>query len=60
MKDEKAGEELERMWKKWPWPNLKYYPGIYLEEIRKNTWRTSVRIAGLRDKIWTRKLPNTN
>jgi hypothetical protein len=36
MKDEKAGEELERMWKKWPWPNLKYYPGIYLEGIRKN------------------------
>jgi hypothetical protein len=30
---------------------LKYYAGIYLEE-RKKTTKTSVKVAGLRVKIW--------
>jgi hypothetical protein len=28
-------DELERMWKV-SWPNLMYYPGIFLEILRKN------------------------
>jgi hypothetical protein len=41
------------------WPKLRYYPGICLEGLRKTT-KTSVRIAGLRVKIWTRDLPSVN
>jgi hypothetical protein len=29
--------ELERMWKEAPWPNLMYYTGIWLEGPRKIT-----------------------
>jgi hypothetical protein len=32
------------------WPDLKYYPGICLERLRK-AMTTSVRIAGLQAKI---------
>jgi hypothetical protein len=32
--------------RKWPWPNLRYYPGICLEGLRK-TIKTSGKIAGL-------------
>jgi hypothetical protein len=42
-----VNNELERMWKERSWPNLRYYPGIYLEELRKPR-KTSGRIAGLR------------
>jgi hypothetical protein len=37
---------------------LRYYPSSFLEGLRKTT-KTSVTIAGLWDKIWTRDLPNT-
>jgi hypothetical protein len=37
---------------------LRYYPGICLEGLRKNT-KCSVRIADLRGEILTRDLPNT-
>jgi hypothetical protein len=36
---------------------LKYFPGISLEGLRKNT-KTSDRIPGLRAKIWTQDLPS--
>jgi len=36
--------------RKWSWPNLRYYPGICLEGLRKTT-KNSVRIAGLQAKI---------
>jgi hypothetical protein len=36
---------------------LKFYPGIYLEGLRKTT-KTSVSVAGLRADIWTHVLPN--
>jgi hypothetical protein len=26
---------LKVLKRKWPWPNLTYYTGIYLEELRK-------------------------
>jgi hypothetical protein len=38
--------------RKWSWPNLRYYPCICLEKLRKIT-KTSVRTSGLRAKIWT-------
>jgi hypothetical protein len=48
-------------WKKhgkvWLWTNL-HYPGICMEELR-NTMKTSGRMAGLQDKIWTRDLLGT-
>jgi hypothetical protein len=30
------GNEMERIWK-WPWPNLRYDPGICMEGLRKTT-----------------------
>jgi hypothetical protein len=36
--------ELERIWKGGSWRNLRYYPGICLEGLRKTT-KTSVTIA---------------
>lgn len=44
--------------KKWSWPNLKNYPGIFLEGMR--TMKTSVRIAGVLVKIRIGCFPNTN
>jgi hypothetical protein len=41
------------------WPNLRYYPGILQEELRKTT-KPSVRIAGLWAEILKRDLPNSN
>jgi hypothetical protein len=41
------------------WPNLWYYLGICLEELRKST-KASARIAGLRAEILNYDLPNTN
>jgi hypothetical protein len=32
--------------RKWSWPNLRYYPGIFLEGLWKTT-KISGRIAGL-------------
>jgi hypothetical protein len=31
-------------WRKWSWPNLTYYSGIFLEEL-------SIRIAGLQAEM---------
>jgi hypothetical protein len=42
--------ELERMLIKWQWPNLRYYPGTYLEGLR-NITKASVMTAGLRVEI---------
>jgi hypothetical protein len=36
--------------RKWSWPNLRYYPGIHLEGLRKTT-ENSVRIASLQAEI---------
>jgi hypothetical protein len=36
--------------KKRTWPNLRYYPGICLEGLRK-PWKTSVMITGLQPEI---------
>jgi hypothetical protein len=33
--------------RKWLWPNLRYYPSIYLERVRKKKLRT----AGLQAEI---------
>jgi hypothetical protein len=33
-----------------PWPNLRYYPGIGLERLRK-TMKASVTIPGLRPRV---------
>jgi hypothetical protein len=38
-------------------PNLRFYPGICLEGLRKTT-KASVRIAGLRAEVWAQDLPN--
>jgi hypothetical protein len=35
MKGWQANDEFERTWKKWSWPNLRYYSSIYLEALRK-------------------------
>jgi hypothetical protein len=32
-----VNNELERMWKEAVWPSLRYYPDMYLEELRKTT-----------------------
>jgi hypothetical protein len=45
-----VNNELERMWKEAVVAQLRYYPGICLEGLRKTT-KTSVRIAGLRAEI---------
>jgi hypothetical protein len=37
MKEWQVNDKLETMFKKRSWPNLRYYPGIYLEELRKTT-----------------------
>jgi hypothetical protein len=43
-------DELERMWKEAISPNLIYYPGIFLEGLRKARV-TSARIADFRAEI---------
>jgi hypothetical protein len=35
-------------WWKWPWSNLRSYPGIFLDELRRNT-----KILGIPDEIRT-------
>jgi hypothetical protein len=40
------------------WPNLGYYPGIYLQGQRKIT-KTIVRIAGIQVEILNMTLPKT-
>jgi hypothetical protein len=42
---------VPRSWMSW------YYPGIYLEGLRKIT-QPPVRIASLRNKIWNQDLPS--
>jgi hypothetical protein len=37
--------------RKHSWPNLRYYPGIFLEELRKAMFKTLVRIAGVLAEI---------
>jgi hypothetical protein len=47
-----VNDELERIWKRRSWPNLRYDPSIFFlgtEETQEN----SVRIAGLRNEILT-------
>jgi hypothetical protein len=39
------------------WPNLRYYPGIHLKELRKTV--SSLRIANLQAEILNQDLPNT-
>jgi hypothetical protein len=34
--------------RKWSWPILRYYPGIYLEGLRRTTKKPSISIAGRR------------
>jgi hypothetical protein len=48
----------EEFWRKRSWPNIRHYPGIRLEGLRKTT-KTSIRMPGLWAEIWTRDLPNT-
>jgi hypothetical protein len=43
---------------KWSWPNLRYYPAICLEGLRK-TSKTSIRIAGLQAEVSIWDLLNT-
>jgi hypothetical protein len=38
--------------RKWLWPNLRYYPSVCLEELRK-TMKTSVKIPSVWAKIST-------
>jgi hypothetical protein len=49
--------QLKRRGRKWSWPNLRYYPGIFLEGLRK-PWKTSVRIGSLWAEIWGQDLLN--
>jgi hypothetical protein len=35
--------------RKWSWNNVRYYPGIFLEGLRKTV--KNVRLAGLRAEI---------
>jgi len=44
--------------KKQLWPNLGYYPGLFMEGLRK-LMKNSVTILGFRADIRTRDLPNT-
>jgi hypothetical protein len=46
----------KRCGRKWSWPNLRYYPDICLEGLRKTT--RNLRIAGLQAEISTQILPN--
>jgi hypothetical protein len=43
-------DELIRMWKNVTWPNLRYYPGICLEGLRKTT-QTPIRAASLQSRF---------
>jgi hypothetical protein len=43
--------------RKQSWPDLRYYPGICLEGLRKSS-KTPVRIADFWAKIWILDLPN--
>jgi hypothetical protein len=43
--------------KRW-WPNLRFFPGICLEGLRKLK-KNLDGVAGLRAEIWTQNLPNT-
>jgi hypothetical protein len=44
--------ELVKLWKEWSWPNLRYFPGIYLEGLRR-IGNTSVRIARVLAEVRT-------
>jgi hypothetical protein len=41
-----VNDEFKIFGRKQPWPNLRYYPGVRLEELRKTT--EDFRIADLR------------
>jgi hypothetical protein len=43
--------------RKWSWPNLRYYPGIFLEGLRKNM--KELVIAILHADILIQDIPNT-
>jgi hypothetical protein len=49
--------ELERMQKEAVVAQMRYYPGIFLEFLRKTT--EELRIVGFPDEILTEHLPNT-
>jgi hypothetical protein len=49
--------ELERMWKKRSWPNLRHYHCICHKGLKKTT--ENFRITGLRAEIWNRNLQKT-
>jgi hypothetical protein len=48
-----VGNELKGFVRKWSWPNVRYYSGIYLEDLCSTT-----KIAGLQTEIWNRELSN--
>jgi hypothetical protein len=41
-------KDLEKKWKGKSWPDLRYYPGICLDELKR---KTLVRRVGLRAEI---------
>jgi hypothetical protein len=45
LKKRLVNNELARIWKR-SWPNLRWYPGICLEELRKPTQKP-VMVAGI-------------
>jgi hypothetical protein len=47
------GKDMEGLWS-----NLRYYFDI-LQEVMKETTKTSDRIGGLKAEFWTRHLPKT-
>jgi hypothetical protein len=44
--------------RKWSWPNLRCYPDIFLEGLRKSTKKLG--IVSLEADVWTQDLSNMN
>jgi hypothetical protein len=42
MKQSWLNDELERMWKKWSWLNVRYYLEIYLEGLRISSLQAKI------------------
>jgi hypothetical protein len=49
-----VNERVERIWKKAVLTCSRYYPGIYLDELRKT--KTDLRIAGVQAAVWVQNL----